>query len=512
MRAKEATGLIVYRENKPYVRRRLGAGQIDYIDLATWSFADRFFAFLSATGFLTLAQGSFPTPRVKEEIPVWFLTGCALQMKLHGEPAFHRLPYLLRSGAILSRLRFNVGLRPGGGFNQKNKKPRETMVDQDAVRKFYRATRAVRLFRWFNRDVVRWLHRQGAFDRRGRFVCDLTFVPVADNPNYRHVARLPLDEHGNYLDLDGLTPQERRRVRYTPCYALISLLHVLGEGRGYLYAGAYLLGGKAEPVRTARRLVRNFVEAVGPGVMKQLIVDRGFVDGAFITDLKREYGIDVLVPLKAKMAAGDEALCLIEHGRLPWTVYRVEQDEAGEVVKTEEVAGVGQLRVWDTCEVPLYVAVMRVTQADGTVDHWALAGPRPYADPAAAFGDYAERTAIEERHRQLKECWNLTRFTSTAFNLIAMHVIFILLVYTLVQLYLKKGKLQELANRTIDSLRQEERLGLNAVIVYAGRHFATFDLDEYSDILLHLRPAPLERMRKWIRLFRQSRTRPPPDA
>jgi len=79
----------------------------------------------------------------------------------------------------------------------------------------------------------------------------------------------------------------------------------------------------------------------------------------------------------------------------------------------------------------------------------------------------------------------------------------------LVQVYLTNAKLSELTHRTIETLRHEEALGLNAAIVYAGHFFATFDLDEYTHILLHLRPAPLERMRKWIRLFRQSKTRPP---
>jgi len=84
------------------------------------------------------------------------------------------------------------------------------------------------------------------------------------------------------------------------------------------------------------------------------------------------------------------------------------------------------------------------------------------------------------------------------------------LVYTLVQLYLTNARLSNFTKRTIETLRHEERLGINAVIVYAGRFFATFDLDEYSYILLRLRPAPLERMRQWIKRFRQSKTRPPP--
>jgi hypothetical protein len=509
MSTPEADGLIVYRENKPFVRRALGAGQIDYLDMAEWSFADRLFAFLSASDFLAFAQTSFPTPRVKEEAPVWFLTACAVQLKLHCESAFSKLNHLLRSGAILSRLRFNVSMRPGGGFNGKNRKPRQTMVDQDTVRKFYRDTPAVRLFRWFNEDVARWLHHQNAFAGQGHFICDLTHISVPDNPNYKHVARLPLDENGHYIDTKGLTPEERKRLRYTPCYALVSLLHVLPGEKGHLYGGAYLLGGKADPIRTARRLVRNFVEAVGPGVMKLLIVDRGFIDGGFLTWMKRDKGIDLLVPLKSNMTALDEARRLIEHFHLPWSEYKVARDAEGKLIKREDVAGVGDLCVWDACDVPLYVALMRTTDAAGNVEHWALASTRPYSDPAKAFDHYKERTDIEERHRQLKECWNLSRFSSTAFNLVAMHVTFILLVYTLVQLYLNNVKLSDLTQRTIESLRHEEKLGVNAVIVYAGRFFATFDLDEYTHILLHLRPEPLERMRQWIERFRANKTRPP---
>ena len=225
--------------------------------------------------------------------------------------------------------------------------------------------------------------------------------------------------------------------------------------------------------------------------------------------MKRDYGIDVLIPLKSNMVAFEEALRLIEHFGLPWREYKIVRDK-GKAIKREEVAGVADIQMWDGCDVPLYVAVMRTTDPNGSVRHWALASTRRYDDPAEAFNHYKERTDIEERHRQLKECWNLTRFSSTAFNLIAMHVCFILLVYTLVQLYLSNARLSNLTKRTIETLRHEERLGINAVIVYAGRFFATFDLDEYSYILLHLRPAPLERMRQWIKRFRQSKTRPPP--
>ena len=62
----------------------------------------------------------------------------------------------------------------------------------------------------------------------------------------------------------------------------------------------------------------------------------------------------------------------------------------------------------------------------------------------------------------------------------------------------------------ITTLQRQERLGHDAAIVYAGDRFAVFDLDEYTDIILNLEPKPRQRMREWIRLFRQSKLRSPP--
>ncbi len=55
-----------------------------------------------------------------------------LLMKLHRSAVFQRLGYILRLGSILTRVKFNVGLK-GGGFNEKNKKSREIPIDQGTV-------------------------------------------------------------------------------------------------------------------------------------------------------------------------------------------------------------------------------------------------------------------------------------------------------------------------------------------------------------------------------------------
>jgi hypothetical protein len=47
--------------------------------------------------------------------------------------------------------------------------------------------------------------------------------------------------------------------------------------------------------------VDTFVEVAGKGVMKVLLVDRGFINGPQIGRLKRDYGIDTVIPIRSDM-------------------------------------------------------------------------------------------------------------------------------------------------------------------------------------------------------------------
>jgi hypothetical protein len=69
------------------------------------------------------------------------------------------------------------------------------------------------------------------------------------------------------------------------------------------------------------------------------------------------------------------------------------------------------------------------------------------------------------------------------------------------QLYLKGTHREELANRTIETLQQEERLAKDAVIDYAESYFAVFELDEYAPIILDLKARAREGKRRSIEKF-----------
>jgi Transposase DDE domain len=502
-------GLIVFKENKVEVRERLKDGRIDYLDLTSWSFQDRLFGFLIEERFFEWCGSSYPTPRQRENIPVWFLLACGIQMKLHRSAAFQRLTYILRSGSILTRVRFNVGLK-GGGFNEKNKKSREIPIDQDSARKFFTDTGASGVEHWYNTDVQKWLRRhRGYSDKEGIFILDPTLIVLPDNPNYRKAALLPLDQEGRYVDVQKLSPQERKRFKYTRAYKLTMLLHWSRQDDYFMFAGGHLGKGDESGLKRGEELVDQFVSEVGKGVIKLLIMDREFIDGPMITRFKKSYGIDCLVPLKSNMHALLDALGISKIEGVKWLVYDEVKDEAGRVVEVEEVAGVGRVESWESCEVPLYIILVRARKADGHNEIWALASTKESEDPRLARELYKGRMQIEERIDQIKNCWWVGCFTTPNFNADVVHVFFVLLTYTLIQLYLKASHHEELATKTIETLKQEERLGKDAVIVYAEKYFAVFDLDEYTDIILYLKTAARDRMRRWIKRFRRNKIRAP---
>jgi len=180
---------IIYEESKVKVLEEIKDGRLDYLDLADWTFQDRFFAFLLGVRFFEIYGASYPTPRKKEEIPLWFLLACKVQMKLHTTSVFDQLPGILRSGAVLSRLKFNLG-GVRGGFNNKNRKERDCAVHQDTARKFFKHTDAVKLRDWHNKEIQRFIRKNRGFDKHGIFILDQSRVVVPDNENYQDAVRM----------------------------------------------------------------------------------------------------------------------------------------------------------------------------------------------------------------------------------------------------------------------------------------------------------------------------------
>ncbi len=110
--------VMMYEKNQGFVVEKLKEGEFDYIDSADEVFEADFFRFIQATNILKEISQSFPTPRKKEEVPLWFFIASSISMKLHGVNAFNQYQFVIRCGGMMTALGPEVGtkaLNPSDG-------------------------------------------------------------------------------------------------------------------------------------------------------------------------------------------------------------------------------------------------------------------------------------------------------------------------------------------------------------------------------------------------------------
>jgi hypothetical protein len=457
----------------------------------------------------TLAQ-SMPTARKKQEVPRWFILAACLSLKLHQENSFLALERVVRCGGLLSALPPDLATKHLDeqtrqwalhcqGFNQKNHFDRATPCDQDTLRKALKDVPAQQWLEWFNGPVQEAFQSYGYFDPEGIFIGDGSYLFVPDNPAYQGSVVMWFDEHNHPVNYQELTPEERQRAHRERCYKWVSLLH-LRRG-AYVYAGAVILPGNAHEVQPLYGLVERFVQTVGRGVIKWLVLDRGFIDGEQISRCQRDWSIEVVIPMKKKMDIWTDAWALAQRGtwtkvppepaplpavapnRPEWLARReAKRQQTLSQSKTApapeehfthtEYCWIEGFRSWRAATVPLSVLCLRDHYADGHHQDWALIATYSGPEPLKMLNLYGQRAAIEERHRQLKCFYDLTDFRSRNFNAIAAQVVMVLLTYTLRQWQLWKFIDENLANLTPQGLADRLRLLQQWIVIYLGLSYA----------------------------------------
>jgi hypothetical protein len=305
----------------------------------------------------------------------------------------------------------------------------------------------------------------------------------------------------------------------------------------FLFLGLKVLPGNAHESPVLYEQVRQFVETVGKGVMKRLILDRGFLDGTSISTCKKDYDIDVLIPVRRTMDIYKDAIALFQLPEVTWVCLEESMAETKEsprprpeaIVKREkkrqetleqlkeqkpslpseeiivkrEAATIGEFRSWSACTVPLSVVATRETYADGHEKVWLLIDTKEVEDPTEASEQYHLRTTIEERHRQLKCFIDLTKFTSRAFSMVINQVVFIMLSYNLLQLYLLRQGRKELINETLPHIRQQLLPSVNHIIVYFENYYGLFAPLEFTEIIASLKDEPRKKVAGKCRRLRR---------
>ena len=555
--------IAVYERDRGFVIEKLWQGEFDYIDTGDEVFEADFFRYIGASGILKKLAESYPSPRKKHDVPIWLALGSSISMRLHGAEAFNQYEYVIRCGGMMNAFGPDFGSKYDdgnngnikiacNGFNKKNTYSRETPCHQDYLRKYFRDTDAGRAQHWYNTEVPKVFKKRHAYNKEGLFVGDATYIFVPDNPNYECSCKLLFDEHNHPVDPDKVTKREMKAGKYQwcRCYKLVTLLHVYPELDCFLIVGFQLLPGKASELPAFYELLDTFVGAAGQGVVKRVILDRGFLDGERIGHVKEAHGIDVLIPVRKNMDIYKDAIGLVDE--VEFSDYaeptKAQSDEPAKAkpdriarreakrrrtnekkvkskpalpseqeVVSRRVGVLKNFESWSSCPVPLSVIYCRDDYADGHSDQWLLLDTKSGADvdPSKTRDEYRLRVQIEERYRQLKCFTDLMGFTSRSFSLVLHQILTVLLSYSLVQLYLRRMKRAELNRKPLPNIRKQLLPAAAYVIVYCEGKVAFLDRLEYSDILLSLEGEPRNKARQRIRRLRReaallSKIRRPP--
>lgn len=550
--------IICYEHNQGFVVERFKEGLFDYIDAANEVVETDFFRVIKAKGYLMSLAATYPSPRVKEDVPTWFFLTSNISMRLHGVHSFHAYPYVVRCGGMLNAFGPEVAHKtthPDSGdvtlvckgFNQKNHYDRQTPCDQDYLRKLAKDTDAAQLSTWFNRDVACLFKQHRLFARDGFWIGDGSYVFVPDNEAYEGSARLLFDEHGHPVEsakLAKMSPKAAARCCWRRCYKLVSLLYVDPARNFFVRAALRVVSGNEHECPILYEMVDTFVEQVGDNVIRRLLLDRGFIDGERIAHCKKKHGIDILIPVRKDMDIYKDVLGLlalrettfeeyraptrepVDPPRLPHSPKPVRKRELKrqktikaraeaetkaappppeKILVRSEVAGVKGLRSFTGCAVPLDVIVNRDSYADGHSEIWMLLDTKPLSSsdgPKQRRAEYAIRNDIEEGHRQLKCFWDLARFTSRAFSLVLNQIIFVVLAFNLFQVFLRSQAKPPLSRRT--RTRELNLLAPTAsvVIIYSDNHFATFTPMAYTEFLIELEERSRIKIRDRLRRLR----------
>jgi hypothetical protein len=547
--------LVIFEENKPLVLQALGKGNFDYIESASEVYEADFFRFLKAKTILDKLAKTYPTPRKKEDVPVWFYISSNLSMRLHGVHSFNAFPMVVRSGGMLNAFGPKAGrkvIHPDNGdvtiacegFNNKNYYDRETPCDQDFLRKVSKDTDAEALMRWFCTDVVRIFRSSRAFNKEGIFIGDASYLFVPDNPNYEDSVKLLFDEHNHPISskqYEKMADEQKAHCQWRRCYKMVTLLHTNRTQDFYYFVAVKVVPGNDHECPILYELVKQFVDTVGKGVMKRLILDRGFLDGEAISICKKEYGIDILIPIRRNMDIYEDAMALFRLPEQDWVRYEEPQGEVKETVRprpeaiidrekkrqeklqkikkgkpailpneilvSREAAAIDQFRSWSSCTVPLTVVANKEIYADGYEKIWLLIDTKDVRDPREAGKQYHLRIATEERYRQVKCFSDLTKFTSRAFSMVVNQVVFTMLAYDLLQLHLFRQKRKELNQKTMPHIRQQLLPSDNHIIVYHQNYYGMFRPFELVQFVVELAEEPRKKIaQKCRRIGRELNT------
>ncbi len=512
--------ITLWARNGEAVRQAIELGEMAHIETASEELTDEFLLFAIESGLLKSWAGSFPDPRCEPEIAMEVILPAHIAARFAGLYSMRKAGYVLRSARVLGALGYSVEVvEPERGLSLRGTSD-DKLFSGDVVRKLLvqmeqradlsqparrppqepsvavkvreRASRravkqavdeaeaaarahkvAEQLVRWYNQQVGVSMLQYARLGRGRRMhILDTTHVEV------------PL-ETGTY-ECSGVVKNEDGTL--SRGYKLATL-RTLMDSAGLLTQVA-MSAIQVHDMALCRPLLE---EAPVLRAGDLLLEDRGFIDGATLSHLKRQRQVDVIIPLKANMLATQEAMQLAAMADT-WQAHPSRSDQTIALVRGIE-------HMWTECTVPLNACVIRFwNKKKKRTDSIVLVTTDLELNAPWIVRHYEERPEIEQDYEQMKSGgWQLQKLSSTRYSEIVFYVLTVVLSYSLYHLFANTQAGTRFADKTRQAVAFEQlRTQRTHIIVYAGGFFEIFETLRFVQMVLQLSPPVQEQLRTWL--------------
>ena len=236
----------------------------------------------------------------------------------------------------------------------------------------------------------------------------------------------------------------------------------------------------------------------GTAVLKVLLIDRGFLDGESLWQLKQDLSIDFVMPAKSNMNISKDARQLAQEepdGTYIFAAQRPATNDQVEVSLTGLKALISYEQYGDAEHQkrrhrkdfePNPINAIVISSFKGKP---AQAGKEKVfltslkiADPLLIFDHYDLRSLIENcLFRELKQGWHLGAFPKKTQAAVRSHVYLSILCFNLTNVY-RSHEGQDITEQGIRRQRLDWH-SPNHVVIFAGDYYGIFDLEEVLILL-----------------------------
>lgn len=456
-------------EDREAVIAALERGECEGILPAATGLFDEFASFCTEIGLLEILA-RLPDGRERRSIPACFF-GNLLVHK-----ALFRIPTLTQAARVLfhcpdtlRRLGFNWRQIQEGFYSNGERKP----FNEEALADFFAAISRQRLWKYQQQALPQLLERCPELVGWGTLTIDCVTVTVPA---------------GHF---------KREGGQYKACV-------LSGYREGRIYPLLCLFGGEHEAdLALGKRMMKVAAKLLPPQrgeAAYELLLDRGFIDGAWIAELK-EQGFEVVIGVKSDMDIYHDLLGLT---RLPETKWQgVDPPKYHDrEIPNRYVTGFKQLETWEACSVPLSGAVIRDEFSDHT-NYQVVVSTDEALSATQLHGCHRARWQIEEAFMELTRYWNIDQLGSCRHPVYLAQVYFTLLAYALLGVFADRQAGEPL-------LPPLPLFPGRELVVYHGAHYAILLASELFEIVFAHFDVWRENQEKLLQALRHCEGRPPP--